>query len=135
MPSKSRIQLYADECFPVPAVTYLKSLGFSIVHAYDKKYVQKSDRFHLNVSKKLKRILITLDRDFNYYEQVPLKGYPGVIIISVGSATLPSIIRVCVRMLKNIGNDYVKKSLIKVTYSKLVKIRGGVIVSEKIVEN
>lgn len=45
MPSKkSRLQLYADECFPVTSVTYLKSLGYSIIHAYDRKLIGKSDQ-------------------------------------------------------------------------------------------
>ncbi len=39
---KSHIQLYADECFPVTSVTHLKSKGFSIIHAYDKKLFTKS---------------------------------------------------------------------------------------------
>lgn len=135
MPSKSHIQFYADECFPVPAVTYLKSLGFSIIHAYDKKFVQKSDKFHLGISKKLGRILITLDRDFIYYKQVSLKEYPGVIVISVGSATLPNVIRVCMKMLKNVSEDFVKESLLKVTNTKLIKLRKDLVVSEKIFEH
>lgn len=37
MPSKkSHIKLYADECFPVPSATFLKALGYSVIHAYDK---------------------------------------------------------------------------------------------------
>ena len=96
MPSKKpKLQLYADECFPVPSATYLKSLGYSIIHAYDKNFIQKTDHFHLLTSKKLNRVLITLDRDFNSYEKADLKGYPGVIIISAGSTTPLHIIKVC----------------------------------------
>lgn len=132
MPSKkSRIQLYADECFPVTVVTYLRSLGYSIIHAYDKNLVQKSDKFHLNTSKKLNRALITLDRDFNYYEQTALIDYPGVIIISVGSSTPPNITRVCMKLLKEISSDFVKGSLVKATISKLIKIKKEFVVSEK----
>lgn len=132
MPSKrSKIQFYADECFPIPSATYLRSLGYSIIHAFDKNYIQKSDRFHLLASKKLKRILITLDRDFLYYEQASLKEYPGVIVISVGSATPFNINKVCRKLLRNISRDLTKGSLIKVTTNKIVKIKGGKIIFEK----
>lgn len=133
MPSKkSKLQLYADECFPVPAVTYLKSLGYSIIHAYDKNFIQKPDQFHLLTSKKLGRVLITLDRDFNSYEIADLKSYPGVIIISAGSTTPLHIIKVCIKILKIISEDLVKESLIKVTIDKLIKIKNREIVYQKL---
>lgn len=133
MPSKKpKLQLYADECFPVPTATYLKSLGYSIIHAYDKNFIQKSDQFHLLTSKKLYRVLITLDRDFNEFEEANLKGYPGVIIVSAGSTTPLRIIKVCQKILKTISPDLIKESLIKVTIDKLVKIKNGEIVYEKL---
>lgn len=133
MPSKkNKVQFYADECFPVPAVTYLKSLGYSIIHAYDKNFIQKSDRFHLSISKKLGRILITLDRDFNNYETADLTRYPGVIIISGGSTTPLHVLRICRKLLKFITYDLAKESLIKATVDKLIKIKDGEIVYEKV---
>lgn len=132
MPSKkSRLQFYADECFPMPSVTYLRSLDYSIIHAFDKNYIQKSDHFHLLASKRLNRILITLDRDFILYEQTFLRDYPGVIVISVGSATPLSINKVCRKLVKNISRDLVKDSLIKITIDKLIKIKGGKVIVEK----
>lgn len=132
MPSKkSKLQLYADECFPVPTVTHLKSLGYSIIHAYDKNFIQKSDSFHLLTSKKLGRILITLDRDFNEFETADLKGYPGVIIISAGSTTPLHIIKVCIKSLKFISSELTKGSLIKVTMDKLIKFKNGELIYEK----
>ncbi len=128
---KSHLQFYADECFPVPVVTYLKSLGYSIIHAYDKNFIQKSDKFHLLTSKKLSRVLITLDRDFNEYEKSSLKGFPGVIIVSVGSTTPLSITKVCQKIIKLVNQTFVKDSLIKVTVDKLIKIKEGKIVYEK----
>ena len=132
MPSKkSHIPLYADECFPVPVTTYLKSLGYSIIHAYDQNFIQKSDYFHLFTSKKLKRVLITLDRDFLYYNQVNLDSHPGVIVISSGSATPPHINKICEKLLKNITKNFIKNSLIKATINKITKLKQGVVVSEK----
>lgn len=94
-------------------------------------YLLKSDRFHLSISKKLGRVLITLDRDFNEYEKTSLKGFPGVIIISVGSTTPLNITKVCQKIVKLISQDFVKNSLIKVTVDKLIKIKEGKMVYEK----
>lgn len=132
MPSKkSHVQLYADECFPVATVTHLKSLGYSIIHAFDRKMIQKSDQTHLKTSKKLQRVLITLDRDFLYYEEINIGKHPGVIVISVGSATPPNINKVCKKILKNMTKDFIKDALIKVTTSKITKLKEGKIVLEK----
>jgi len=128
---KSHIQLYADECFPVTTVIELKSFGYSIIHAFDRKLVHKPDSLHLKESKKLKRALITLDRDFIYYEQVSLNDHPGVIVISAGSATPKKINKICKKLLAIINKDSVKDSLLKVTSSKIIKMKKGKIVSER----
>ncbi|MCL5438699.1 MAG: DUF5615 family PIN-like protein [Patescibacteria group bacterium] len=132
MPSKKpRIQLYADECFPVPSATYLKSLGYSVVHAYDRNYIKRSDYFHFSVSKKLNRTLITLDRDFIKYGKLNVENSLGIIIISTGTATYLSVNKVCNKLLKLISEDFVKNSLIKVTIDKIIKIKNGKVVMEK----
>lgn len=132
MPSKkSDLRLYADECFPVPSATYLRSLGYSITHTFDYNYVHKNDLFHLKKSKQLKRTLITLDRDFLYYEQVNLHGHEGVIVISTGSTTPKNINAICNKALKNISSGFTKGALVKITRNKMLKIKNGKIVYEK----
>ena len=132
MPSKKlQIKLYADECFPVPSVTYLKSLGYSIVHAYDLKQINKKDQIHLAVSKKLKKVLITLDRDFIYYNVANLSNHPGVIVLSVSSSTPIRVNYVCTKLLKDISENTVANSLLKVTVDKIIKIKKGKKVFEK----
>lgn len=132
MPSnKTHIQLYADQCFPVSSVTYLKSLGYSITHANDLKLEGKSDKRQLKESKKLNRVLITLDRDFIYYDQVNLSKHPGVIVISIGSAVPNNINKVCEKVLRNINTDFLKNSLLKATKEKIVRVKSGEVISEK----
>lgn len=132
MPSKkSHLKLYADECFPITSVTFLKSLGYSVIHAFDLKLVKKPDLVHLRTSKRLGKVLITLDRDFIYYEQVNLNQHPGVIIISVSSAIPSNINNLCKKALKIINMNFAKDSLIKVTNSKLVKLKGNQKIYEK----
>ena len=132
MPSKkSDIQFYADECFPIPVVTEFRSIGLSITHAYDLKIVRRSDLTHLRTSRKLKRVLITLDRDFLYYRQAKITDHQGIIVIAHTSTAPKSILEVCMRMLKHITKSYVKGSIVTVTRSKITKEKKGKIISEK----
>lgn len=101
------------------------------MHAFDRGLVRKSDITHLRMSKKLNRALITLDRDFLYYEKINLKEHPGVIVISVGTATPPHVNKVSEKLLKAINEDFVKNALIKVTVNKIIKSKEGKMVTEK----
>ena len=127
MPSKkSRLQLYADECFPVTTVTYLKSLGYSIVHAYDLKLTGKSDKFHLKLAQKIKRTLITLDRDFMLYKQTSLESHPGVIVISTSSVTPKNLNSICHKYLSKITQNSAYEALMIITSTKITKIKHGI---------
>lgn len=129
---KLHIQLYVDECFPVTSVTHLRSLGYSIIHAYDRNFIRKSDKFHFNISKKLNMVLITLDRDFIAYEKMPLGDHPGIIIISLGSAVSDNVNKVCKKFFQRIGEDFAKNAVIKVTQNKIIKSKNGRMISEMI---
>ncbi|MFH1535622.1 MAG: DUF5615 family PIN-like protein [Patescibacteria group bacterium] len=127
MPSKKvRLRLYADENFPLGSVKYLKSIGISIIHAYSKNYIQKSDLFHLKVSKALSRILITRDRDFNY-NWGTLKNHPGVILISPGSQTSDAVNKICNKVFKKITVNFVAESLVRTTTNKIWRNKEGII--------
>ena len=126
MPSKKiRLLLYADENFPLSSVKYLRSLGVSIIHAYSKGYIQKSDLFHLKQSKLLNRILITRDRDFNY-NWTTLKHHPGVIFISPGSQVANEVNVVCGRAFKKLTPHFVSESLVRITSTKILRNKNGV---------
>ena|SRR3989344_846941 len=128
---KHHLQLYADECFPYTTVTYLRSKGISIVHALDQKTLEKNDEYHLKQSRKLKKILITLDRDFLYYEQINLDHHPGVIVISVSSTISLNVNKVCDKLLPKLRPDSVKGYVVKASTDKLIKVKDGKIVLEK----
>jgi predicted nuclease of predicted toxin-antitoxin system len=124
MPSrKLRIQFSADECFPVTSVTYLKSLGYSITHVYDLKQLGKSDKTHFKVSKRLGKVLITIDRDFLYYEQADLQDHPGVVVVSSGSPTPIKVNEICKKLFAEISEEYIRHSLLKVTTNKIIRIK------------
>lgn len=124
MPSKKiRLRLYADENFPVPSATYLKSKGISIVHAYDINLINKDDRLHIQRAKKLQRTLVTVDRDFLYYSDLTVKGSLGVVVISTGNATPLHINQILNKTLSKISPEYAKEAFIKVTIDKIIRIK------------
>lgn len=132
MPSKkSDLHLYADENFPLRSVNDLKSQGISITHAHDQKMLGKSDLAHLKLSKKLKRTLITLDRDFLYYRKSSTSNRFGIIVIAHTSAVPKNITEICMKILKHINREFVKDSIVTATRDKITKEKNGRIVSEK----
>src|SRR3989344_3738850 len=105
---KIRLRLYADENFHISSVTYLKSLGISIIHAYDLKLINVSDKIHIAQATKLKRTIITLDRDFLYYSDLTLRSSFGAIVIATGNATPLHINTVCKKALAYISPRWAK---------------------------
>ena len=122
MPSKkSDLQLYADECFPLTTVIYLRSLGFSIKHASEYNFLNRSDDSHLKRAKKLKRTLITLDRDFLGYTKEKSKDTDGIIVITTGSNDPKHVNLICSKQINKITKKYAKSSLVLVTNDKITK--------------
>lgn len=126
MPSKkSRLRLYADENIPIPSVTYLKSKGISIVHAFDFKFIEKPDIEHLHKSKSLNRVLISLDKDVKKLQQITIKDHPGVILIESGDITSPHLNHILNKAIKHITPDYAKDSLIRISINTISREKNG----------
>ena len=122
MPSKKiRVRLYADENFPIPSVTHLRSYGVSVIHAYDLGLTNKSDKTHIKQARKLQRTLITIDRDFLYYNEVTSRGSAGAIVVSTGSVTPEHINQICHKALPKISQNFAKGAFIKITMSKITR--------------
>jgi len=120
MPSKkSDLQLYADECFPLTTVLYLRSLGYSIKHASELNFLNRSDSSHLRYAKKLRRTLITLDRDFLGYTQMKAKNSNGVIVIKTGSNAPKHVNLICKKQLSKVTRNFANGSLILITNDKI----------------
>src|SRR3990167_3858179 len=100
MPSKkSDIQLYADECFPLTTVLYLRSVGYSIKHASEYNFLNKSDIAHLKFARNKEKVLITLDRDFLGYTTARAERTKGIIVVTTGSNAPKHINRICKKQL------------------------------------
>jgi len=121
MPSKSDLQLYADECFPFTTVLYLRSNGVSIKHASEFHFLGKSDLQHLKNAQKNNKTLITLDRDFLGYTTARVANSYGVIVIQAGSNAPKHVNMICSKQLKKLTKHYIKDSLILITIDKITK--------------
>ena len=90
-PSK-KPRLYLDENFPPECITDFSK--FDPKHAVlDYGFMHREDIFHYESANKEKRILLTLDRDFEDDIEFKLAKTFGVIIISVPSPAVPERIK------------------------------------------
>lgn len=121
---KSRLY-YADECLPVPSITYLRSKGFSIIHAYDKGHTGKKDLEQLKISKKLNRVLVALDKDFWQKRKFNLSGHPGVIVLKITSSIPPMVNKVAEKVLRRVGRIKLKESILYASKDKIRRWRKG----------
>jgi len=122
MPSKkSDLQLYADECFPLTTVIFLRSLGYSIKHSSEYNFLNKTDPQHLKLARKESKTLITLDRDFLGYTTIKAQNTGGIIVISAGSNSPKHINLICKKQLSKIKKNFANNSLILVTIDKITK--------------
>lgn len=116
--STSRLY-YADECVPVASITYLRSRGFSIIHAYEKNYIRKKDLEQIKFSKKLNRILIALDKDFWQKRKFNLSDHPGVIVLKTTSSTPSAVSKIAEKILKRVNKIKLKGSILYVSADKI----------------
>jgi len=116
---------YADECLPVTSITYLRSKGFSIIHAYEKRYTGKKDLEQLKISKRLNRILVALDKDFWQGRKFNLSGHPGVIVLKTTSPTPLTVNEVAEKVLRRAGRIKLKESILYASKDKIRRWKKG----------
>lgn len=125
-----------DENFPPGCIQ--KLAHFDVKHAVlDYDFSGREDKFHFEFSKKEKRILVTLDRDYENDRDFPLQDTFGTIIISTPSPITPEKINKVLtklrKLLRRIGFDNLKGAKIFATQKSWTKwyIKDG----EKLKEN
>lgn len=116
---------YADECIPVVSITYLRSKGFSIIHASEKGYIGITDSEQLKISKKLNRVLVALDKDFWQKKEFNLSGHPGIIVLKTTSSTPPMVNKVAEKVLRRVGRIKLKESILYASKDRIRRWRKG----------
>jgi predicted nuclease of predicted toxin-antitoxin system len=84
-PRPRRLRLYADENLDLDLVRHLRhDRRLNIKSAHELGFVGREDSFHFEEAKRLKRWLVTNDRDFLQHRKFPFQALPGIIILDFG---------------------------------------------------
>jgi predicted nuclease of predicted toxin-antitoxin system len=90
---RAKPRFYADEDFPPKAIKLLRQLGANVVTARDVHRHGQPDENHIAEALRLRRILITCDRDYLNDRRFPLIHCPAIIVFDFGSGTSNDIRR------------------------------------------
>ncbi|MBU0502720.1 MAG: DUF5615 family PIN-like protein [Candidatus Margulisbacteria bacterium] len=101
-----------DENLPIETVAVLREIGCDVKNVHDLKLAGKSDEKIIEVARKEKRILITLDLDFSNILNYPPKSHPGIIVLRLDNPNRKNIINTIKQFLKIIKTEEIKRSLI-----------------------
>lgn len=82
-PRTKKLKLCADASVPVSIVEALRAAKIPVITAIESNIATHEDNSILAWSKRNKRVLLTMDRDFWDDKKFPLQNIPGVIFIDV----------------------------------------------------
>ena len=121
-----KFKFYLDENFPVPAGSFLRSLGHNVVVGI--KILKKSgvsDQKHILESTKQKAILLALDRDFKIdskYKEM-IKNSPGVILIEATDTKTETATNILKKILKSLTSNKIKGKILCASIDKIKYIK------------
>lgn len=109
-----KIKLYADENIEDYIINYLKSRGINIVSAKGKGYSGRSDKFQFQQAYKLKRFLLTIDKDFLKHSKFPFKQMRGLILLNIpdDSRKLGYVYELLITEILPSGNDLIGTKIV-----------------------
>lgn len=117
-----KFKFYLDENFPVPAGSFLKSLGHTVVEGL--KILGQaglSDQKHFQASIKQEAILLVFDRDFmidpKYREMI--KKSRGVILIEATDTKTETACRILRKVLKVLTENKIKGKICCASVDKI----------------
>jgi predicted nuclease of predicted toxin-antitoxin system len=89
-----KLKLCSDASVPQPVIDELTTASIPILTAYDDKVSTHSDKSILAWSKRKKRVLLTMDRDFWNDRKFPLQIVHGLIFIDVSPNNIDDALKV-----------------------------------------
>jgi hypothetical protein len=84
---KSKPRFYADENFPVRATAILREYNANVLTVQDARRTGHPDENHAGESLRLRRILITCDRDYLDERRFPLINCPALVVCDFGGGS------------------------------------------------
>ncbi len=89
---KAKPRFYADENFPRIATAILGRLGGNVLTVQNVQRERQPDENHIAEALRLRRILITCDRDYLNERRFPLVHCPAVVVCDFGSGTIKEML-------------------------------------------
>lgn len=100
-----------DENLPSETALLLKQAGYDAVTVLEQRMQGVHDAVLIEVCRKEKRILITLDLDFANIKMYPPKEYAGIIIVKLRTQSKHSVLRCVNSILPLFGSESIHESL------------------------
>lgn len=89
-----KTRFYADHNVPSGLIRALRLKGVSVVTAAERGKESASDQEHYSEAVRLRRILLTHDRDFLDRRKFSTRGGTGIVVIDGGSSDLVKLVDV-----------------------------------------
>jgi len=114
----NKIKFLADECLGLPAITFLRETGYSVVKAKEVNSGGRPDFDILKRAIKEIRILITEDIDFGNIILYPPKLHHGIILLRFRHRSESDIHSTLLKLLSELKPKDFKKTLVIVDADK-----------------
>ncbi len=88
---EAKPRFYADENFPESATTILRRLKADVLTVHDTRRRRHPDENHTAEALRLRRVLITCDRDYLNERRFPLIHCPALVVCNFGQGTAAEI--------------------------------------------
>jgi predicted nuclease of predicted toxin-antitoxin system len=88
---KAKARFYADENFPAPATAILRTRKLDVLTAQDVRKAGQPDENHASEARRLKRVLITCDRDYLDERRFQLIHCPTIAVRDFGKCSMIEI--------------------------------------------
>jgi len=89
----TKLRLLADQNIPIEIVNDFKEHNIALISIHDLKLAGQPDENILHAAKRLKRVLLTTDKDFWDDKKHPLRQSSGIFCINAGPQDTDSIYR------------------------------------------
>jgi predicted nuclease of predicted toxin-antitoxin system len=88
---RARARFYADENFPSLAIRWLKARKLDVVSAAELGRCGHPDEAHVSEALRLRRILLTCDRDFLDDRRFPIIHCPALVVFDFGEGDMHDV--------------------------------------------
>lgn len=108
------MKFLADMGISLRTVTWLRSLGYDVLHLRDRGLQKLPDDKILDLALVEQRIILTIDLDFAQLLAVSKKALPSVIIFRLGNENYPEINQRLIEVLNNCQKDLETGAIVSV---------------------